>query len=205
MDVLALRAPGSTPRVACSHTEEVTVSGWPRDGGQMESGEVRADIARCHARRHHAEPAWSASFPTSPPSSASSAPSWPTCTTNGRSATAATYLKAPWPNSNRPAIMRQSPQSRLATRHRESLESPPPHEAQSDFLLRIATITAPSECLPMLEFRTFDGSHHRTPSLQCCIFRSVQNLSAVCRRRCPVCRSAVRGAAAATPCACVRL
>ena len=38
---------------------------------------------------------------------------------------------APWPSSNRPAIMRQSPQSRPATRHRESLESPPRHGAQS--------------------------------------------------------------------------
>src|SRR5688572_18463634 len=83
-------------------------------------------------KRSNAAPAWSASFPTSPPSSASSAPSWPTCTTNGRSATAATYPKAPWPNSKRPAIMRQSPQSQPATRHRGSLESPPRHGAQSD-------------------------------------------------------------------------
>src|SRR5829696_8350875 len=82
-------------------------------------------------KRSNAEPGWSASSPTSPPSSASSAPSWPTCTTNGRSATAATYPKAQWPNSNRPAIMRQSPQSRPATRHRESVESPPRHGAQS--------------------------------------------------------------------------
>jgi hypothetical protein len=52
-------------------------------------------------------------------------------TTNGRSATAATYPRAPWPNSNQPAIMRHSPQSQLATRHREFLESPPRHEAQS--------------------------------------------------------------------------
>src|SRR5687768_17510612 len=71
-------------------------------------------------------------FPTRPPSSASSAPSWPTCTTNGRSATAATSPRAPWPNSNRPAIMRQSPQSQPANRHRGSLESPPRHGAQSD-------------------------------------------------------------------------
>jgi predicted ester cyclase len=76
---------------------------------------------------------WSASSPTSPPSSASSAPSWPTCTTNGRSATAATYPKAPWPNSNRPAIMKQSPQSQPATRHRGSLENPPRHGTQSYF------------------------------------------------------------------------
>jgi transposase-like protein len=52
---------------------------------------------------------------TKPPSPASSAPSSPTCTTNGRSATAATSPKAPWPNSNQPAILRPSQPSRPAT------------------------------------------------------------------------------------------
>ena len=47
-------------------------------------------------RRSNAEPAWWASSPTRAPSSASSALSWPTPTTNGKSATGATSPKPRW-------------------------------------------------------------------------------------------------------------
>ena len=47
--------------------------------------------------------------------SASSAPSSPTSTTNGRSPIAATSPRPPWPNSARPATLNTSPQSKPAT------------------------------------------------------------------------------------------
>jgi hypothetical protein len=56
-------------------------------------------------------------FPTPPRSSASSAPSSPTRTTNGKPATAATYPKAPWTCSSPTAILNSSLQSAAARKH----------------------------------------------------------------------------------------
>ena len=75
-------------------------------------------------RRSSAAPASWASSPTRPPSSASSAPSWPTCTTNGKPANAATSPKAPWPSSTPTAILNPSPRSTAASRHRGSTSKP---------------------------------------------------------------------------------
>src|SRR5690242_18111534 len=46
---------------------------------------------------------------------------------NGRSATAATSPKPPWPSSTRPAILDPLPPSRRPGRQRGSVQSPPPH------------------------------------------------------------------------------
>jgi putative transposase len=127
-DQLAAAFPKIGPLMDEAKTEVLAFTGFPATTGRKCGRPTRWNGS---TRRSNAEPAWSASFPTSPPSSALSAPSWPICTTNGRSAIAATSPRAPWPNSNRPAIMRQSPQSQPATRHRGSLESPPRHGAQS--------------------------------------------------------------------------
>src|SRR6266545_219747 len=54
---------------------------------------------------------------TTPPSSASAARSWPTCTTSGNQANAATCPRARWPNSNQPAILAASPRSTAASGH----------------------------------------------------------------------------------------
>jgi hypothetical protein len=54
-------------------------------------------------------------FSNSPASSASSAPCSTTSTTSGKSLTAATFPKAPWPRSTRSVILEPSPPSRLAT------------------------------------------------------------------------------------------
>ncbi len=62
---------------------------------------------------------------TRPPWSASSAPSWATCMTSGKPANVATSPRPPWHNSTRPAILNPSPPSTPATRHPESLQSPP--------------------------------------------------------------------------------
>jgi hypothetical protein len=63
------------------------------------------------------------------PSSAWSARCWPTCTTNGKSPTAATSQKPAWPSSTKPAILNSSPPSRPATDVENPLESPPPSGA----------------------------------------------------------------------------
>jgi hypothetical protein len=65
-------------------------------------------------------------FPTTPPSSGSSARSCSTCTTSGSPATAATSLRDPWPSSTSSAIMKPTPPSRAASRHRGSPQSPQP-------------------------------------------------------------------------------
>ena len=70
------------------------------------------------------------SSPTTPPSSASSAPSWPTNTTNGPSP-AAMSPKHPSPNSTTPAILTFKPHSRPDTEHQPLTKSPPLHGTQS--------------------------------------------------------------------------
>jgi hypothetical protein len=67
---------------------------------------------------------WSGFSPTSPLSSAQSAPYWPTCTTNG-TPIAAISPKPPWPRSTPTVILEPSPPSESATDIEKSLESPP--------------------------------------------------------------------------------
>ena len=82
-----------------------------------------------------------------PPSSASSAPSWPTPTTNGRSPTAATSPKPPWRCCYPTAIL-NPPRSPAAREHRgHRPQSPPP--AGLNLLL----------CSPRRRFRPM--GHHR--------------------------------------------
>ena len=63
-------------------------------------------------------------FPTNLRSSDWSARSWPTCTTSGSQANAATSPRAPWPISPRPAILTPPPRSTAARRHRRSALNP---------------------------------------------------------------------------------
>lgn len=69
---------------------------------------------------------WSASSPTTQQLYASSAPSWRTCTTNGKPATAATCPKRSWRCSTQTAIMQSSPLSTAARRHRGTQPRNPP-------------------------------------------------------------------------------
>src|SRR4051794_27054992 len=86
----------------------------------------RPSTLRLDMRAFNAAPASRGSSPARPPSSAWSAPSWPTPTTSGRSTTAATSPKPPWhswrpPN---PTEILNPPRSPAAREHEDSVLKP---------------------------------------------------------------------------------
>ena len=118
---LAATFPKIGPLMDDANAEVLAFTTFPKAHWQKICPRTRSNES---TKRSNAGPASSGYSRTTPPSSASSAPSWPTCTTNGKPATAATSPKAQWTCSTPTAILNSSLQSAAASRHRGSTSKP---------------------------------------------------------------------------------